>query len=200
MERMTKLHDWWIDHRWADLTVTGIVVGAYALIVWRTGRFDVLGWLGPGDRRSLYSAFAVVVSLTGTMSSVAVSQLASAKGPRAMALKKVAGSELAKSWRSIYMGAMGAALLALLALCLDGTQGANDSGHNAAVAQWAFLTGLAVGIMKFLRLVALFQPVITSSVKDDAESEESEEAPAPELNIAAFEQAALRRTGGDYGR
>lgn len=191
-----RLYDWWIDHRWADLAAAILIAGGYGLVVWRTGRFDVLAWLLPGDRRSLYSAFAVVISLTGAMSSVAVSQLASAKGPRAMALKKGAGDDLAKSWRSIYVGAMGAALLAVLALALDSTQQPQALGYNAVVARWAFLMGLSLGIMKFSRLTALFQPVITSSVKDDAESDEVEEAPALELNMTSFEEAARRRAAG----
>lgn len=191
-----QLYDWWIEHRWADLAVAFLVTGGYGFVVWRTGRFDMLAWLLPGDRRGLYSAFAVVISLTGAMSSVAVSQLASAKGPRAMALKKGAGDDLAKSWRSIYVGAMGAALLAVLALALDSTQQPPAAGHNAAVARWVFLIGLSLGIMKFSRLTALFQPVITSSVKDDAESGEVEESPALELNAASFEEAARRRAAG----
>lgn len=197
MELLGNIYDWWIDHRWADLLVTGATVGAYGLIVWKTGRFDVLDWLTPGDRRGLYGAFAVVVSLTGAMSGVAVSQLASAKGPRAMALKKFGGNELARSWRSIYSGAMAAALLAVLALALDGTQAPPQAGYNAVVAQWSFLVGLVLGVVKFGRLTALFQPVITSSVKDDAESGQVEEGPAPELNVAAFERAALRRANGE---
>jgi uncharacterized membrane protein len=178
------IHDWWIDHRWADLLVTALVVGGYGIVVWRTGRFDMLGWLTPSDRRGLYGAFAVVVSLTGAMSSVAVGQLASAKGPRATTLKKAGGPELAKSWRSIYVGAMGAALLALLALALDSTQSVPAAGHAAVIARWSFLVGLVLATTKFARLTALFQPVITASVKDDAESDDVDEAPALELNTS----------------
>lgn len=112
-----------------------------------------------------------------------------------MALKKAAGDELAKSWRSIYAGAMGAALLAVLALALDASQ-PSPVGHNALVARWAFLFGLALGVVKFSRLTALFQPVITASVKDDSESDDVEEAPAPQLNTASFEQAAQLRAAG----
>lgn len=189
------VHDWWISHRWSDLGISTIAVGVYGAAIWYWGRYDVLSWLSAADRRGLYSAFAVVVSLTGALSGVAVAQLASAKGPRAMALKKAAGDELAKSWRSIYAGAMGAALLAVLALALDASQ-PSPVGHNALVARWAFLFGLALGVVKFSRLTALFQPVITASVKDDSESDDVEEAPAPQLNTASFEQAAQLRAAG----
>lgn len=188
---LSKVYDWWIDRRWADIVVSCLVVGSYGFIVWKTGRFDVLSWLAPGDRRGLYSAFAVVVSLTGALSGVAVSQLAAAKGPRAKALKQQGGAELAKTWRSIYAGAMGSALLALVALGLDSTTQI-PIGHNAVVAKWSFLFGLSVGILKFARLTAIFQPVISMTVRDDVEPAE-EDAPAPTLDIDAYQRATDSR-------
>lgn len=161
--------DWWFNHPFADWILAGGITTAHGLVVWRTGSFDFLGWAAPSDRRGAYSAAAVVISLTGTFGSAAVSQLGSGKGDRIVALKREAGRELADSWRSIFLGAFVAALIAIVALVLDVAE-PSGVGHNAAVARWAFEFGLLLAVWRFLRLGALFHPVIVSSALDDADS------------------------------
>lgn len=187
MGPLKSVRAFWVDHRWTDLCIAALLIGGHGVIVWRTGRFDVLDWLAAADRRGLYGAFAVVVSLTGALSGVAIGQLGSAKGPRAKALKLYGGKELAGNWRSIYVGAMGAALLALVALALDGTS-PPPNGHNAVVAMWAFEFGVVLGITKFARLTALFEPMISAFVKDDADPEEAPLAAALEIDPAAYDK------------
>jgi hypothetical protein len=194
LELVNTVRDYWVDHRWTDLCIAGAAVALHSVVVWRTGRFDLLAWVEASDRRGAYSAFAVVVSLTGALSGVAVSQLGSAKGMRATALKKHGGKELARSWRSIYVGSMCAALLALVALVLDATK-PPAAGHNAAVAQWIFEFAVAYAVLKFARLTVLFEPMITAFVKDDADPDEAPLAPAPRIDVTALE-ARRRATAG----
>lgn len=185
---LVGIRDFWIDHRWLDAAVTLTIVGVYTLVTHHFGRFDVLAWLTPGDRRAMYSAFAVVVSLTGAMGGVAVSQLGSAKGERVLALKRHGGRELAKNWRSTYLGAFSCAMLALLALALDGSIPAAQ-GHNAFVGRMCFDVAVVLASMKFLRLSVLFQPLIIATVLDDTE-EPNAVAPAPTLDRAEFQRRA----------
>ena len=80
------------------------MLAAHLALVVFTGKFDVLGWASGSDRRAVYSAAAVVVSVIGTLSGIAVGQLGSSKGDRTSALKRDAGRKLAASWRSIFRG------------------------------------------------------------------------------------------------
>lgn len=187
------VHEFWIDHRWTDLAIAAVVVGIHGIVVWRTGRYDLLSWVEASDRRGAYSAFAVVVSLTGAFGGVAISQLGSAKGPRAKALKKQVGTDLARSWRAIYVGSLGAALIAILALLLDSTT--PGPGHNTAVARWAFEFAVAFAVMRFARVAALFEPMITAFAKDDADPDEKPLAPALRVDPIALEQRR-RATAG----
>lgn len=47
------IREFWIDHRWMDLFIAGFVVGIHALVVWLTGRFDLLSWSEASDRRGV---------------------------------------------------------------------------------------------------------------------------------------------------
>lgn len=195
---IAPVREFWIDQRWTDLLVATIVVGVHGAVVWRTGRFDLLNWVDASDRRGVYSAFAVVVSLTGALSGVAVSQLGSAKGPRAKALKRDVGRDLARSWRSIYVGSMGAALLALVALALDSTKaipaGQTPVGYNATVAQWTFEFAVVFAIVRFARLTTIFEPMISALAKDDIDPDE--EALEPALVVDPVALDARRRATG----
>lgn len=182
---VAPIREFWIDHRWTDVCVAGVVVGIHGIVVWQTGRYDLLSWVGASDRRGAYSAFAVVVSLTGAFGGVAISQLGSAKGPRAKALKKLVGRDLARSWRSIYVGSLGAALVAIVALMLDSTT--PIPGHNAAVARWAFEVAIVFSVMRFARVAALFEPMINAFAKDDADPDEEPLAPALTVDPVALE-------------
>lgn len=185
-ERIARpIREYWIDHRWTDICVAGVAVGIHGIVVWRTGRYDLLDWVGASDRRGAYSAFAVVVSLTGAFGGVAISQLGSAKGPRATALKKLVGQDLARSWRSIYVGSLSAALIAICALILDSTTPV--PGHNAAVARWAFEVAVVFAVMRFARVAALFEPMIAAFAKDDADPDEEPLASALAVDPVALE-------------
>ena len=167
---VSSARDYWFDHLWVDLLFSGLVVGGHLTIVTLSGRLDVLSLASLDERRGLYSASAVVVSLIGAFSGVAIGQVASGKGARIRALKSAAAKPLANSWRSIYLAAILAAFMALLCLAVDVK--AREGGAAAPfVARWLFEFGLVYCGTKFVRLMALFHPIIESSAKDDAESD-----------------------------
>lgn len=186
-EARDGVREWYLSHRWFDLTAAVVATTVYAVIVWWSGRFDVLAWSPAADRRTVYTATAVVISLVGALSGVAVGQVGSAKGPRMAYLKRHAGGELAASWRGIYRGVLLAALLALTALVLDRSV-PGEGDHNAVVARWAFLFGLALALTKFARLSALFHDTILGAAQDDASASEPDVLPAPVFDEEWFKQ------------
>jgi hypothetical protein len=166
----SSIRDFWFDHLWIDLLIAAALVGTHLAIVLLTGRLDILSVASLDERRGLYSASAVVVSLIGAFSGVAIGQVASGKGARIRALKSAAAKPLANSWRSIYMAAIASACLALLCLAID-VKGREGGAAAPFVMRWLFEFGLIYCVAKFVRLMALFHPIIESSAKDDAESE-----------------------------
>lgn len=184
------VHEWWIDHLWIDLVLVVLVTGAHGLVVALTGRFDVLGWLPATDRRGVYSAAAIVISLVAALSGVAVGQTGSAKGSRIAHIKREAGDQLAATWRSIYRGALTAALIAVMALALDSTA-RHPQGYNGNVARWAFEFGLGLAIMKFLRLSTLFHATLLGAARDDAD-DDNRLAEAPTFDEDWFDRQRER--------
>ena len=179
-----RLRDAWIDHLWVDLVIVGLVVFIHASLVIVLPATDVLGNALPADRRATYSATAVVVSLLGSLSSVAISQLGSAKGWRAVALKEQASEKLARQWRSVFRTGMLSALLSLLALLLDPS--VVTTSVVAVAVRWLFEAGVLLALVKFLRLSALFTEVLVLTGKDaaDGDLEAEKLALAPVLDPA----------------
>lgn len=166
----SSVRDFWFDHLWIDLVLAAGLVAAHLVVVVTTGNLDILAVASLDERRSLYSSSAVVVSLMGAFSGVAIGQVASGKGARIRALKSAAARPLADSWRSIYLAAIASACLALLSLAVD-VKGLEGGTPAPFVTRWLFELGLVYCGVKFFRLMTLFHPIIESSAKDDAESD-----------------------------
>ena len=171
------LHDFWIDHLWVDLAVVATLLVAHGTLVLTLPSFDVLGNALPADRRATYSATAVVVSLLGSLSAVAIGQLGSARGQRAAALKAQAAEELAQNWRSIFRVGMLAALVSLVALLLDPSVATANA--LPVVIRWLFEASVLLALVKFLRLSALFHEVLTLTARSAAEAEQEQSSLAP---------------------
>lgn len=182
----------WLDHIWSDFVLAVLLILTHAIVIHFWSPADLLGNAAPADRRSVYSAAALVVSLLGSFSAVAISQLSNAKGDRAAALKQQAGDQLARNWRSIYRWSMLAALLALVALLID------PSTHTEAVApviaRVAFEFGMVISIVKFVRLSALFFEILNVATLDD-KSPAAGKAPAPGVNPKLLERAREQTSG-----
>jgi predicted Co/Zn/Cd cation transporter (cation efflux family) len=173
----SAIRDFWIDHLWVDSAVVIVILGAHIMLVILYPVFDVFGHALPGDRRAVYSSTAIVVSLLGSFSGVAIGQLSSAKGSRANALRAQGANLLADNWRSIFHAAILSALLAIVALLLDPSV-ANTS-VVPVVVRWVFEAGLIFAVVKFLRLSALFYEIITVASISSAEPEHETRAAAP---------------------
>jgi hypothetical protein len=169
--------DFWIDHLWMDLAIAALIVAAHGTLVALFPSTDILGRAQPGDRRAAYSSAAIVVSLLGSFSAVAIGQLSSAKGARADALRAQGGVTLAASWRSIFRAGLLAALVSIFALVLDPSTHTNDV--FPVVVRWIFEGTLVLAVVKFFRLSSLFSEVIKVATKSASEPEEEQLADAP---------------------
>lgn len=172
-----RLRNLWIDRLWSDLAIVAVIVLIHAVLVVVLPVTDILGNALAADRRATYSAAAVVVSLLGSLSSVAISQLGSAKGARATALKTQAAETLARNWRSIFRAGMLSAVLAIVALLMDPSR--VTSGVVPVVVRWVFEAGVLFALVKFMRLSALFYEVITLTSRSAGEEEEQPAISAP---------------------
>jgi hypothetical protein len=172
-----RVRNLWIDRLWSDLAIVAVIVLIHAILVVVLPVTDILGNALASDRRATYSAAAVVVSLLGSLSSVAISQLGSAKGARATALKTQAAETLARNWRSIFRSGMLSAVLAIVALLMDPSR--VTSGVMPVVVRWVFEAGVIFALVKFMRLSALFYEVITLTARSAGEDEERPAISAP---------------------
>ncbi|MDY7528463.1 MULTISPECIES: hypothetical protein [unclassified Cryobacterium] len=177
----SSVRNFWIDNLWFDVVIVVGVLGVHAALILWNPLFDILGSAAPTDRRAVYASAAIVVSLLGSFSAVAIGQLSSAKGARAEALRGHGAESLARNWRSIFRVGMLSALLALLALLLDPSAGSVSA--VPVVVRWLFEAGLVLAITKFLRLSALFYEVITLASSSTADDENAlAEAPVVDEN------------------
>jgi len=166
------LHDFWIDHLWVDLAIVATLLVVHGALVMAFSSSDILGNALPADRRATYSATAVVVSLLGSLSAIAIGQLGSARGQRVAALKAQAAEELAQNWRSIFRVGMVAAVVSLAALLLDPSVATANS--VPVVIRWLFEASVLLALVKFLRLSALFHEVLTLTARSGAEAEQEQ--------------------------
>jgi hypothetical protein len=154
-----RVRNLWIDRLWSDLAIVAVIVLIHAILVVVLPVTDILGNALASDRRATYSAAAVVVSLLGSLSSVAISQLGS------------------RNWRSIFRSGMLSAVLAIVALLMDPSR--VTSGVMPVVVRWVFEAGVIFALVKFMRLSALFYEVITLTARSAGEDEERPAISAP---------------------
>ncbi|SDP11916.1 hypothetical protein SAMN04487788_2191 [Microbacterium testaceum StLB037] len=171
IRRLTSAaRDLWLDRIWVDYPLSVAVVAVHLAVVGLWPWLDVLGTASAPDRRAVYSAAAIVVSLLGSFSAVAIGQMSSAKGARADALREAGGPDLAKNWRSIFRTALLCALVALTALLLDPSVPpvTNEPPLTPVIVRWVFELALVLAVVRFLRLSALFVEVMQVASMGDA--------------------------------
>ncbi|WP_143459206.1 hypothetical protein [Leifsonia sp. ALI-44-B] len=174
------IRDFWLDHIWTDLVIAGALVTIHLLCVGTWSQVDILGAALPADRRSVYSATAIVVSLLGSFTGIAIGQLSSAKGNRADALRSQGADILARNWRSVFRAAMLSALVAIIALLLDPSK--SPEGWLPVAVRWAFELTLLIAVVKFVRLSSLFFEVLMVAAKSAEDDKPNKLAPAPEVS------------------
>ena len=161
----------WISRPWLDLACLIVVVGVH-LILFKTGVANpMLNEIPLGNRPGLYGTTAFVVSLIGTLGSLSVGQYLGARGYRMRRLKEQFSGELARTWKGIFYGCIGASALLLAAYGYDSryTNQTNDTLGNS-VGTWLFEAAVVLALLRLLRLVALFGQLVELMVMDETDS------------------------------
>lgn len=195
---MERIRDFWIDRIWLDYFIAAAIVGVHLLLIQWWPWLDILAAASAPDRRAVYSAVAIVVSLLGSFSAVAIGQLSSAKGERADMLREAGGADLARNWRSVFRTALLCALIAIFGLLLDPSSpaavtAASPQPLTPEIIRWVFEAGLILAIIRFVRLSALFVEVLEVASLGSSDAPVKLAAPpVPDPNWAK-----QRRAGND---
>lgn len=158
-----KMWRGWLSRSGADLLIVPVLLGLHLLLTWAFEYPTLLGGIPVTDRPGLYSAAAVVVSLTGTLASVTVAQFLGGRGERMLYLKKRFPGSLAKTWRAIFLGSVVSVVLFLTAYGFD----SRTTGWH--IGTWLFEAGAILAALRFVRLAMLFGTLVEVIVLDDTD-------------------------------
>jgi hypothetical protein len=130
-----------------------------ALIVYRLDAGNVLAWANQAQRLALYGAGAGVMALAAGFTGTAIAQYGSSSGPIVKALRGHHGKAIRRNWLNIVRWLFWCALLCLVALAVDGSSSTKNS-------EWIFEVAVAVSIVKVIRLVFLFDLILSATDGD----------------------------------
>lgn len=149
---------WWSDHPSVDFVAAGVVVALHAAVTKR-GHGDLLAWIESPQRQTLYAAGAGVVAVIGGLAAISLALYQSAEGDRSRALRAQYGDVMRRNWRGLLVVTGIASALCLIAL-------ATDRKHDPLSSRFIFEFALALWAARFVRLVWLFDRLLTVADKD----------------------------------
>ena len=176
----SSIVDQWSDRPSIDYVVTLLALAAHLFVTRIAKHGDWMRWIGEGQQVTVYGTGATVVAIIGGFGAIAVSVYLAASGDRARAVRASYGDALRKNWRAVLIGLGLSTILCLVAQVLDAT---NDPFSTRFIFEAAML----LAVMRFLRLVWLFDALIRVADRDWTDS-----SPASPPQISA---AWARRTG-----
>jgi hypothetical protein len=179
------------DHPLIDVCVSALVVAAHALVVLRYGLGDVLAQADGNQRTDTYAAGAGVSALIGGFTGTAIAQYGSSSGPIITWLRAVHGAKIRRNWLSISRWLMVVAVLCVASMAIDG--GSRPNGSN-----WLFELAFMIAIMKFARLVYLFELIITAVDRQDENALAIQKANKRYARVTAGRASAPQDPGIDY--
>lgn len=182
----------WSDHPMVDLLVVAGAVGIHAYIVYGHNAGDVLAWAQSSQRTDTYAAGAGISALIGGFTGTAIAQYGSSSGPIITYLRAVHGSKIRRNWLSISRWLMAVAALCVTSMAIDG--GATPRGSN-----WVFEAAFAIALMKFARLIYLFDLIITAVDKQDENAFAIEKANKKHAKAFAGRASGPQDPGIEYG-
>lgn len=155
--------DFWSDHPSIDLALIALLVAGHATCVFVFKFGDVLSWANAGQRTDTYAAGAGITALIAGFTGTAIAQYGSSSGPLISAIRAAYGARIRKNWLSITKWLMAAAALCVLSMAIDG-------GEKPKGSTWVFEIAFAIAILKFTRLIFLFDLILISIDRQDKES------------------------------
>ncbi|WP_432049455.1 hypothetical protein [Verrucosispora sp. NA02020] len=170
IDKATDARDWFSDHPGFDFVAATLIVGAHAAVVTWGKLGDFLIWLDSDRRADLYAQSAAVVATLGGLAAIGLAIYQSASGDRTRAIRVLYGRELRKNWRSLLVMAGVSAGVAFLAMSLD-----HDG--DPLKARFLFEFAMALAIVRFGRLVWIFDRILNIADRDLVDAPRPEPAP-----------------------
>lgn len=177
---LANVRDFWGDNPWADYAITSVVMVVYILVTAFAKHGDWLRWIGVDQQLAVYGTGATVISILGGFSAVAVSVYLASSGDRARAVRARFGDVLRRNWRAIIVGLGLSAVGCLVALIID-------SAKDPFSSRFVFIAALVFAIVRFSRMVWLFDALIRVADRDLTDS--------PPVEPPRLGQAWQKRTG-----
>lgn len=153
----------WLSRSGVDFLIVALVIAVHAVLYARGNVHALLGGIPRTSRPGLYSASAIVVSLTGTLASITVGQYLSAKGSRMAYLKAAFPGGLGRTWRAIFFGSIIAVTSFLIAYGIDSRSAGRPLGT------WVFEAGALLALLRLLRLTVLFGELVAIIIQDEVD-------------------------------
>jgi len=176
---LDRLIGLWSERPLLDYAATAVVVVPYVWVTSATHHGDLLREISADQRLAVYGSGAVIVSIVGGLSAIAITIYATAAGERARAVRRQRNEDLRRNWRSLFVGlglAAGACLVAQLL----------DSHRDLSSSRVVFIAAMTFAIWRFVRLVWLFDAMIGIA---DRDLTDTPSPPAPELGSQWSERA-----------
>lgn len=145
----------WSDRPTFDLLIAAALVGAHAVLVYRYKMGNVLEWADQAQRLAVYASGAGLMSLIAGFTGTAIAQYGSSSGPVVSALKSAHGIAIRRNWLNISGWLLVGTILCLASMAIDTNNGPRGS-------QWVFEVAFALAILKFARLLFLFNLILSS--------------------------------------
>ncbi|MEU8049429.1 hypothetical protein [Micromonospora haikouensis] len=155
-----RISDFWSDHPMTDMALIALLVVSHATCVFVFNFGDVFSWADASQRTDTYAAGAGITALIAGFTGTAIAQYGSSSGPLISAIRAAYGSRIRKNWLSITKWLMVAAALCVISMAIDG--GARPKGSS-----WVFEVAFAIAILKFTRLIFLFDLILISIDRQD---------------------------------
>ena len=163
---LRRLKDAWSEVPGFDWILAVLVVGGHFGVTRWASWPGIIEGLTADRRKDLYTTAASVSALVGGFGTAAIAQYASSHGQDMRELRRRFGSSLRKNWSSILTGMLivSAGCLALLVL---------DRTKSAGYTEWLTEFLLVLGSARAIRLVWLFNMLISVSDRDALQPERS---------------------------
>lgn len=161
-----RYKDVWSEVPGVDWALAMLLVGVLFGVTHWTSWPGIIDGLTADRRKDLYTTVASVSALVGGFGTAAIAQYASSHGRDMRELRRRFGSSLRKNWSSILTGMLLTSAGCLLLLVLDRSK---PAGYTEWITQFV----LAFGAARSIRLVWLFNMLISVSDRDALQPERS---------------------------
>jgi hypothetical protein len=136
-----------------DFILAASIAASHLGVSMLYARIDVMSSMALESRVALYAAGAGVMALIAGFAGMAIALYGSSSGGLVEAIRRKHGKTIRKNWISISVWLLISATIFLLCIILDQDKEANYT-------RWIFGAVMVLAVLKFLRLVSIFNLIL----------------------------------------